>query len=69
MQVGKAQRQSSRLGLMRSSHLQRASPSGAQIEDSSVQLHSPQQPSSPGSTAAQVIPMRFFREASYIFPG
>ncbi len=54
VQVGKAERQRGRLGLMHQPQLQHAVTGTGRQEDSSVQTHSPGQPSSPGSTAEAV---------------
>ena len=55
MQVGRAQRQGSRLGMMHTSRMQPADTAQAQAKGSSLQQCSPSQPCSPASTAPQVL--------------
>jgi hypothetical protein len=55
MQVGRAQRQGSRLGMMRSSRMQPVNTGQAQANGSSLEQGSPSQPCSPASTAPQVL--------------
>lgn len=55
MQVGRAQRQGSRLGIMHSSSMQPVNTGHAQANGSSLEQCSPSQPRSPASTAPQVI--------------